>query len=193
MSETAEFDVEKLFKYLMRNRFRSYDYYSKKLPLQDKVKFIELITNDKETTYKGYTADDPYWVGLKKAKDFLFKFHESRIKGNSIISPITYLTQLSPAEYDFISNNQAETDSISDEYVLYQNNGLRGVILLRFEQIFEEDIDPFYSKDDDETFGLPVSVVCSYFENQKLNPKQQVQIYSDVYAMLLQEQSQINP
>ena len=57
----------------------------------------------------------------------------------------------------------------------------------------EEDIDPFYSKDDDETFGLPVSVVCSYFENQKLNPKQQVQIYSDVYAMLLQEQAQINP
>lgn len=152
MCKTAEFDVEKLFKYLMKNRFRSYDYYSKKLSLQDKVKFIELITNDKETTYKGYTADAPYWVGLKKAKDFLFKFHESRIKGNSIISPITYSTQLSDAEFRFMMGDHME--SIADEYVLYQNNGLRGIVLLRFDQIFEAEVDPYYFKESYETYGF---------------------------------------
>lgn len=40
---------------------------------------------------------------------------------------------------------------------------------------------------------LPINIVCSFFEKQKLSLKQQAQIYLDVYEMLSQEQVQINP
>ena len=191
MEDTAEFNVEILFKYLMRDHFRSYEYYNEKLSFQDKIMFIKIVINDYNTDYRGFTYSDPYRLSAEKAKEFLFRFRDPRIKGNLIISPITYSTQLSDAEFRFMMGDHME--SIADEYVLYQNNGLRGIVLLRFDQIFEAEVDPYYIKESYETYGLPISIVCSFFEKQKLSLKQQAQIYLDVYEMLSQEQAQINP